>query len=350
MRLTSSITLAFACLASASAAPPPEAIKVTPGATTTIERQHRPASGMEAFTVVAAQAGQYLLAELNNSPEATMDETAKVAVYAPGGRTPVPSMYKDDAYARWIGRLERSGDYRIEARPEEAAKYWALRVTLMDPHDPRLDPGLAPAGLHLDLAAMKIAAKPVMKPFWPAVGQSLDEFWPAHLALIGDRQEIRVMAVAGFEKTLWVGGDGARRVATLRAAIEPGAKLPSPRLLPGHVNIEADITFMVRQQAIESPTLRGVRWIGFYEQDDTPPVNPLTYAVDAISRDGRFLIMIRLPISHPGVSVVLPNAEGSVLKTGRAMAARRMNDAAPASFNPSLDKLDAWVRSISLPH
>src|SRR5206468_10470817 len=104
----------------------------------------------------------------------------------------------------------------------------------------------------------------------------------------------------GLKKTWWIGDKGARSVASLDAAIK-GTPAISPKEFPGALNAYADLTFVARKQVLSSPSLRAVRWLGAYDQMDLSPVNPLTYAAEAITADGRFFVMFRGAVNHPAV-------------------------------------------------
>jgi len=158
-----------------------------------------------------------------------------------------------------------------------------------------------------------------------------------------------VMAVEGFKKTWWFDDDGPRRMARLEAALKSGVVTGSPQELPGQATEHADMVFFAARKVIHGPGLRAVRWVGAYDQTDSGPVDPIAFAADGITPDGRYFVMIRGLVSHPAV----PNAASIPAERDRLMdfrknLARKLDSAPPASFTPSLETLDEIVRSFAI--
>ena len=145
----------------------------------------------------------------------------------------------------------------------------------MDAHDPRIDPGVTPDQVVLDVGVTASQGRLARQPFSPEVMGELGQFWPAHLALQDDHVEVRIMLAEGLKKTFWMNGDGAKRVAKLDAALQSAAGSFVPNDLPGSMNDEAAMTFLTCKSRVEAPGIRAVRWIAFYAQDETAPVRTL---------------------------------------------------------------------------
>lgn len=99
---------------------------------------------------------------------------------------------------------------------------------------------------------------------------------------------------------------------------------------------------------IQGPGLRAVRWVGTYDQTNSSLVNPIQYAIDGMTPDGRYFVMIRGWVSHPAIPNKESNLEGDKLTELRAQVARKLDAAPASSFVPDLTKLDEWVRSFAI--
>src|SRR5260370_38367731 len=123
-------------------------VRITAGATVSITN-HMPASSREISTR-AASAGQTLLVDLENGE-------GEVQVLGPGATKPLPSVELAGP-TDWMNVLAKPGTYQIAVRTTSKKPY-DLVITLMDPHDPRLDPGFKPDPVPLDLGAFAGKAK-----------------------------------------------------------------------------------------------------------------------------------------------------------------------------------------------
>jgi hypothetical protein len=106
--------------------------------------------------------------------------------------------------------------------------------------------------------------------------------------------------------------------------------------------------FFAARKVIYGPGLRAVRWVGAYDQTDSGPVDPIAFAADGITPDGRYFVMIRGLVSHPAVPNAASVPEGDRLTDFRKTLARKLDSAPPDSFTPSLEKLDEIVRSFAI--
>jgi hypothetical protein len=327
----------FVCLLSGQES---TGVKLTPGVTTTLKRN--PAGLRDTFAVTAG-AGQTLLAELNlGEPDAGTDGD-KIHVSGPGGIA-LESKLNADTSLVWMSVIPQPGTYRVTVL-RTAKKPYVLRLTLMEPHDPRIDLGLRASQISLPALAKQIEWK--RENFWPVVPE-LADFGPDRLVAHVGNIEVCVMTVEGFQKTWWFEQEGPKRVARLQAALKSGAVTVSPQQLPGQATAHADLVFFAGRKVIFGPGLRAVRWVGAYDQTDSGPVNPLAYAADGITPDGRYFVMIRGLVSHPAVSNTAHSLEGDRLNEFRAKLARKLDSAPESSFTPGLEKLDDIVRSFSI--
>ena len=323
---------ALSYLAAAMASGQTVPVRITAGATWSIIK-HVPASSREIFTV-AASAGQTLLVDLENGE-------GEVEVLGPGVPKPLPSVELAGP-ADWMNVLAKPGTYQIAVRTTTKNPY-DLVITLMDPHDPRLDPGLAPDQVSLDLGSFGGKAKLTLQPFLPLLMGELDDPWPAHLSVENGKIEFKIMSLEGLKKRMARDPEWTKALGRLEAALQPGGKpVPPQQLPPGYV--EAALMLGTREEIVENQSFRALRYVGHFAQDESPPSNPISYILQGISRDGRYFIMMRAQCSHPSLA-----KPGSTAPAALREVARRLATAAPDSFNPSLIQLDAVARSLRLP-
>ena len=328
----------FACMLSGQE---PIAVKLAPGVTTTLKRN--PAGLRESFAVTAS-AGQTLLVELNMAnPVGAVPRDDKIQVHRPGGAELKAGLGEDSSYI-WMGVLPQSGTYRITLLLATREPY-VLRLSLIEPHDPRLDVGIAGSQISIPLLAKEMKWK--REEFFPFV-MDLAEVGPDHLvASVGDVW-VFVMSVEGLKRTWWIADEGARRVARLEAALKSGVVTGSPQELPGGANDHAALVFFACKKVIEGPGLRAVRWVGAYDQTDSGPMNPMAYAADGITRDGRYFVMIRGSVSHPAAPSPTDHFDPDRIKVLREKLARKLEAVPATSFTPGLETLDEMVRSFAI--
>jgi hypothetical protein len=317
------------------------AVRLTPGVTATLKRN--PAGLRESFAVTAS-AGQTLLVELNIGGPYAGTDGDRIQVSGPGNRI-VDLGPAGDPPLDWIGVLPQPGTYLVTVL-RAVKKPYVLRLTLMDPHDPRIDLGLRASQIFLPALAKQI--KWSHEIFWPVI-PDLAEFGPDRLQALVGHMSVCVMTVEGFKKTWWFEDEGARRVARLEAALKSGVVNGPPQELPGQATEHADLVFFAARKVIHGPGLRAVRWVGAYDQTDSGPVDPIAFAADGITPDGRYFVMIRVLVSHPAVpnAAAIP-AERDRLVDFRKNLARKLDSAPPDSFTPSLERLDEIVRSFAI--
>jgi len=306
------------------------------GTTTT---QRIPTAKIESFPV-SGQAGQTLLVEVNADNTSPDAGEHKIAVFDPAAKS-LASSLGEDTGLNWMRRLVVSGNYRVQnACP--GPKPYALRVTLLDANDPRLDPVVRPEQISIVDPGHRITWS--QKGFSPVVLE-VSDFGPAHWKSEGGTLEIAVLPLEGVRKTWWIGNAGPKAVARLEAALQGKGGI-DPHGLPGDLNSDAALTFATQARRIEAPGLRAVRWLGNYDQSDTSPITPLTYAVDGITSDGKLLVVARGTAGHRALPKDVLDLEGARLRDYRRQTGQRLDGEAASSFSPDLEKLDAIVRSI----
>jgi len=308
------------------------------GTTTT---QRTPTGKIESFPV-AAKAGQTLLVEVNVDNTSRDAGDHKIAVFDPAAK-PLESSLGEDTSLNWMGRLAVSGNYRVQiACP--GPKPYALRVTLLDANDPRLDPGVRPEQISIVDPGHRI--KWSREAFFPVVLE-VSDFGPAHWKSAGGTLDITVLPIEGVRKTWWIENTGPKAVARLEAALQGKGGI-DPHGLPGDLNSDAALTFATQARRIDGPGIRAVRWLGNYDQSDSSPITPLTYAVDGITSDGKLLVVARGTTGHRALPKDVLDLEGARLHDYRRQMGRRLDSEAASSFSPDLEKLDAIVRSIQV--
>lgn len=312
-----------------------------------------------------ANAGQSLLVVLANltwmSDAPHQADGDKLSVIPPGDRQSerLPTRPGDDHSpgSFWMNTLPKNGVYQfVVDRPFKNP--YRLQVTLMDAHDPILDPGISPDKVSIDLSAVAPGKLLSLQPFNPPVEGTIDDFWPAHLGLLSENLVLRIISMDGLRKIdRDHGGDGwVYQLDNLQLALGPGARPISPKKLPlaGYGN--AAIYFWGRQEFIEGKNWRGLRWIAKYQQDTGSLSNPLAYMVQAITRDGRHFIHVYTNVEYVAIpgELARPIDQGQWDERPRLFEAfqdrvrRALDSAAPTSFKPDLNQLDAAVRSLEL--
>jgi hypothetical protein len=308
---------------------------------------------------------------LNNGPEYTeySDERGRrgeVRVIAPGDSESrvLPSEERSDSECgTWINVLPKTGLYRLLVR-WPSNKPYVLRITLMDSRDPRLDAGITADRISIDWSTLGAPVALTLQPFEPVVFGFVDDFRPAHLAATTSSFEFRIMALDGIKKmqsdaTLWSQG-----ITRLESALRANSGPVPPDLLPLSGYQDAGIAFWGRQERLEGRTWVGMRWLGWYTQggvgDAADPI-PLNYVFEAISRDGRYFIMMFADIlfSNPPAELLRtvkvlndpgPSAEAweARMRALQPQVGRYLDEAGPDSFTPSIRQFDALARSIEL--
>ena len=305
--------------------------------TTTLQRV--PTTKIDTLPV-SGRAGQTLLVEVNiEKPDRDSGEHT-ITIFDPASR-PLASSLGDDTSLNWMRRLEMSGNYRLQIACTNARPY-TLRVTLLDANDPRLDPGVRPEQISVTDPGHRITWS--NEGFFPVVPE-LSDYGPTHWKSAGGTLDIEVLPLEGVRKTFWIANVGPKAVERLKSALDGNGAI-DPQGLPGDLNSEAALTFATQVRRIHGSGIRAVRWLGNYDQSDTSPVTPLTYAADGITSDGKLLVVARGTAAHRALPKDVLELEGPRLHEYRRKMAQRLNGEPATSFSPDLEKLDAIVQSI----
>jgi len=352
-------------------APASTRLYISPGAT--IVREARAVGGSDVLEIEAL-AGQTLLLGLNNGPEYVEylgERSGKggLRVLPPGGSESraLPSRGREDSdYGTWINVLPKTGVYHVLVQ-WSSSKPYLLRITLMDRHDPRLDPGITVERVSIDWSALGAPATLTLRPFEPMISGTVDDFWPAHLAAVTSSFQFRIMALDGIKKMQLGGTEWLQGISRLESALRAREEVATPDLLPLSGYQDAALYFWGQQERLEGKAWSGLRWIGWYSQGglgDTADPIPLNYVFEAVSRDGRYFIMMFANVEYrnpPGELLRMvrdpsqldgsnpsPKAYEEQLHALQPKVRRYLNEAEPSSFRPSVRGLDALARSIEL--
>jgi hypothetical protein len=137
-------------LAAAAAAQEAVPVPLTTGVTKILERDRVPASGHEVFTF-SATAGQTILVEWDPKKFGGYDPGRKFGVFVPGA--PESQSLEPRYDGQWLTALTKTGVCRVVV-DTPARRPYVLRITRIDAHDLRLDPGIAPEKVSVDLSPL----------------------------------------------------------------------------------------------------------------------------------------------------------------------------------------------------
>ncbi len=228
-------------------------------------------------------------------------------------------------------------------------------------------PGIEPEQVAIDLGpfAQHKEMKLALFGQWPGY---MNTWQPSHWAIENRRIEFRIMQVAGYKRVFDTPDTKADVVLmqNLEAAVKPEAKIPADFRFPYPEFGDAGLTFSTHPQVLVGDGWRGLRFVGAVTNDTgcssfgsgSPP--HLVYFFEGISDDGRFFILMRAWASNPqlerrlgkectaGAKAANPEADPFLKNEMPALFDREISSADPASFQPSLDQLDAVIRSLKL--
>lgn len=259
----------------------------------------------------------------------------------------------DELFSHWMNVLPQSGVYRITVdRPSR--KRYQLRVTLMDPNDPRLDPGITADRVLIGPDLLHVGKLLTLKPYEPGSFCEIDSNWPAYLGIEDYGFGVEIMQVEGLKKAWWGSLEQLRDFARLESAL---IERTAPAKPPLNTDNDARLYYWAEPKFIETESLRALRWVAEYTNGDGPLANPLEYMVQAVSQDGRYFIQIRAEVEYlnaPAELTRLSDKELAQLDVPRLFDVfqRKVNaalsGAKPDLFNPSLARLDAALLEIEL--
>lgn len=108
---------------------------------------------------------------------------------------------------------------------------------------------------------------------------------------------------------------------------------------------------------LEGKSWRGLRWLGVYGQDVGPLENPIAYQLEAITSDGRYVILFSKDVEFLNPPRELTRLSDKQvreldkpgpLKAFQLRVTDALTAARPESFRPDLSQLDAAVLSLEL--
>lgn len=313
-----------------------------------LKRDREPRPAHEVFAV-DAMAGQTLLLEVEADPE------AKILVVAPGAPDSRPLTTLPGVQEVWIGALERSGTYRVIAEVPGREPY-VLRLTLMNPHDTRLDPGIAPEKVSIDLSAIGVKEKLSRKPYDPEPAGLAGECWPANLAVVardkmGFRKiEVRIMSVDAIRKAFWreKGDKWPEGLALLEQTLKTTGQTASPFKLPRREIEESGLQFAVLEKRVDGKSFAVERWLAYFSIIDAPPQNPLYYVAEGLSHDGTLFLLIRAEVETPLLTGLGDFKDEEELEAIRKRVGVQLTGAPATAFQPALAVLDRIVQGIEV--
>lgn len=127
------------------------------------------------------ESGQVLMVNRADPEHSVLDQKADKLILVPplareSERIP---MSKDDGPGYRVGPLTRTGIYELFLR-RPSSKPYRLRLTLMDAHDPGLDPGISPDRVSFDATPWATVSTLSPQPFDPPTFDGREDNWPAH--------------------------------------------------------------------------------------------------------------------------------------------------------------------------
>jgi len=259
----------------------------------------------------------------------------------------------------WMNVLPSTGVYHIVVS-RRLKKRYILRVTLMDPHDPRLDPGITADRVLIGEGSFPGGGTLMLKPYEPFLNgcgvPDFDGFLPAHFRLASEGSWLGIMSLDGLKKAIPSWSDAwSDDIKELKRAVRPGVVAAKP---PISGFGDSGLTYWGRLEPFEGESWRGFRWIGQYAQETSELRNPLTYMFAAISKDGKCFIWLWVDTEYldapPGLFQLSDEQDTQITDNKKASKAFQqkvnaaLTAASPKSFKPDLDQLDAAVRSIEL--
>jgi hypothetical protein len=213
-----------------------------------------------------------------------------------------------------------------------------------------VEPGIKPEEVSVDFGGLARKEELAVAPYALNEDEDYWNSWPTHLAVEHRDFEFRVMTVAGNKNVF----KKVERMTALEAALraQGQGKSADVKKLPYPVYRDGGLNLWTKLQFLEGDGWRGLHWIASLGDDISCTLEMggrgLGYYFEGISNDGRLFILIR---AHVAPSTALAQRFGEDRAWNADMNAVFRKDAAaadPASFQPSLDRLDAVIRSLKL--
>jgi hypothetical protein len=111
--------------------------------------------------------------------------------------------------------------------------------------------------------------------------------------------------------------------------------------------VDSEYSFCTRVERIDTPALSGFAYLAQFTQELHPDAannRELTYVFLGTTAGGRYLVEANLAVGHPS----LPKAPGERSSVSLRESERQLLRLDEGSFQPSLNRLKALVRSISI--
>jgi hypothetical protein len=290
-------------------------------------------------------AGQMLRVQAN--------EPYRVRVQPSGDGSPLRQGWDSKGNAFYA--LPRTAEYQVLYAPWQSSPW--IQFDFLPDNDPRADTGISKENISVDFGAFAREEDLAIAPL--DLNEDSEDYldsWPTHLAVAHDGFEFRVMTVAGYKKFF----QKQERMTALARAIQAHGKNAVPKKLPYSIFGGGGLNFATRPQFVEGEGWRGLRWVGTYGQDIGCWFDDSAYVVEGVSNDGRFFVLIRAKLSYPKLAAKLAQDcetapgdysgrdEATFERAASALLDKAVSSADPASFRPSLDQLDAVLRSLKL--
>ncbi len=293
-----------------------------------------PQGGVIEFTLMGT-ANQFLLVRVKAGDAARVEvqrQQPNSPALEPGG----------DAAGTWLYALPETGLYRVLLDP--GGDKPGIDFALLAADDPSVDPGIKPEQVTIDFGQFVQGDRLKVVPYAHFEGY-IDESWPTHLAVEGKGFEFRIMSVAKYREVF----QPDQSMDLLQEALQSGGKAVAVEKLPYPILPDEGFIMSARREFFKGEGWHGLRWIGGFGQDDTCRPD-LAYFFRGMSDDGRYFVMIRAQISHPRTRQLWTQdcvADADAPKIDQQLG-RDLDAAPPNSFHPSLDQLDAVIKSLRL--
>jgi len=319
--------------------PPGSPIPVMPPASFSAEQ----VNGQATQFIVQGHQGQFLRVKVNGEGG---DPTDSVSVQPMSGNPRFLDAIRKggDCSGNFVYSLPETGKYEIEFDP--TGRHMGVSFSMLAGDDPLIDPGIKREQISINFGSFGHGKQLKLEPFGQWEGCEGD-WGPTHWAQdTGVGVELRIMQVAGFKQA---DPDSVSSMEQLERALERGGKDANTKNVPYSAFGDAGLQIAGQPTFVEGDGWRWLQWIASFSQDDgCLGFDFLAYVVEGITNDGRFFIMMRGGISNPALSRRLDKECQGGAGDMDAIFNKEVSAADPASFHPSLDQLDAVIRSLKL--
>lgn len=332
-------------------APPPPLSTMIPVKTFEV----KPPQSFDADQIPTGQAVMFeVLAEAGRILQIETEEGYRLSVHSPGNRSKQLTG-GGDSEGHSFYALPEAGLYKVLYAPTRTAK---IKFSFVAADNPRFDPVIKPKRFSIDFGALAENDELTVLPYTFYEDEGILDSWPTHLGIMHGQFEFHIMSVAGY-KSVFQEHESATLLQSILLNDGKNARVEElPYALTGRW---CAYVMTLRKQVLQGDGWRGLRWIGGFGGDEEYPSCGLGYVFTGISNDGRYLIVLRADISHPDRKRLLPprqingspghtweSVDSKVDKEMSLQLKKTLSAADPASFEPSLDQLDAVIKSLKL--